>query len=349
MENVISRPSSRKKRALVARLGGLGDVIIASSIFEGLKNKGFSVDFLCVEEMAEVVEHDPNLSNVLTLKKTPEGTESVIAFFKTQALVYDEVFHLSETIERMLLFRNNCLQFYWPDEARRAFANRSYLELVHEFASVPPPYQPGFWATDAETMQAKSYIENWGGGRVIAIQALGSNFDKLFPFMDVVATKLLTIPDVRIMVLANGRRSHEVAFCEAMHRHIESEHGKTDRVRFALNKPLRWALTFARQADVLIGPDTGMMWSVAANRHVGKVLLLSHASPENITKHWVRTATLHADQTKVSCWPCHKLHDDQSTCRIDPVTKAASCISNIHPAAVVKAALIALKEKHDGE
>lgn len=340
---------TRAKRALVARFGGLGDVLISTSIFHGLKKKGFEVDFLCVPEMAEVVEHDPHLSHIIPLKKVPEGTDSIIEFFKSQALVYDEVYHLSETIERMLLFRKNCLQFYWPDSARRAFANHNYLELTHQFADVPPPYEPGFFATDAERAQTRSYIENWGGGRIIAIQALGSNFDKLFPFMDVVAAKLLTIPDVRIMVLGNGRRGHEVAFCEAMHKHIENEIGKTDRVRFALNKPLRWALSFAQQAEVLIGPDTGMMWGCAMWKRTAKVVLLSHASPENITKHWVRTTTLHADPSKVSCWPCHKLHDDTSTCRIDPVTKAASCISNIHPAAVVKAALNALKEKHDGE
>ena len=35
----------------------------------------------------------------------------------------------------------------------------------------------------------------------------------------------------------------------------------------------------------MIGPDTGLMWGVAMEA-MPKIMLLSHASPENITKHW---------------------------------------------------------------
>lgn len=345
MDDIIGSPTSRKEKwALVARFGGLGDVLIASSILPGLKARGLKVAFLCVKEMAEVLEHDPHIDRLISIDKLPEKTASIVDFFKAMSLVYDEVYHLSETIERMLLFRRDTLQFYWPDKARRAFADRNYLELVHEFADVPPPYRPAFYPTQQEADQAKAYVENWGGGRVIAIQAMGSNFDKIYPFMDVVIGKLMTIPDVRIMVLANGRREHEVKFCESIDRHVTDQVGRTDRLRFALNKGLRWAMCFARQANVLLGPDTGMMWSVASATHVRKVVLLSHASPRNITDHWQSTTTLHADQAAVSCWPCHKLHDDMSTCRIDASTKSAACISNLTPRSVVGAVLSSLKE-----
>jgi hypothetical protein len=80
--------------------------------------------------------------------------------------------------------------------------------------------------------------------------------------------------------------------------------------------------------DLMIGPDTGVMWAVAMEK-VPKIMLLSHASEENITKHWINTITLHADQSAVPCWPCHRLHDTLDTCKANKENTGAACISNI--------------------
>jgi hypothetical protein len=56
---------------------------------------------------------------------------------------------------------------------------------------------------------------------------------------------------------------------------------------------------------------------------------VSHASAENITKHWVNTVTLHADPDRVPCWPCHRLHNDPSTCKSNKEDNGAACISDI--------------------
>jgi len=69
-----------------------------------------------------------------------------------------------------------------------------------------------------------------------------------------------------------------------------------------------------------------------------KVVLLSHGSAENITKHWVKTIALHADQKVIPCSPCHQLHNEAKTCwaeqercglKHDEALKGAACISNI--------------------
>jgi hypothetical protein len=70
------------------------------------------------------------------------------------------------------------------------------------------------------------------------------------------------------------------------------------------------------------------MWSVAMEA-MPKIMLLSHASPENITKHWVNTTTLHAAPAVVDCWPCHQLHDSPATCRKAEGFEAAACIADI--------------------
>jgi hypothetical protein len=79
--------------------------------------------------------------------------------------------------------------------------------------------------------------------------------------------------------------------------------------------------------DVVVTPDTGVWWAVAFEQNA-KVLLLSHGSVENVAKHAVNTTVLHADPHRVPCWPCHKLHDDHTTCVSNSDNTGAACISD---------------------
>jgi ADP-heptose:LPS heptosyltransferase len=96
-------------------------------------------------------------------------------------------------------------------------------------------------------------------------------------------------------------------------------------------------LTQVQHCDLVIGPDTGAMWAVAME-NIPKIVLLSHASPENITKHWRNTKTLHASQERVPCWPCHQLHDEERTCKLNDEKTAAACMSDISAQAILSAA-----------
>jgi ADP-heptose:LPS heptosyltransferase len=100
---------------------------------------------------------------------------------------------------------------------------------------------------------------------------------------------------------------------------------------------VRRTLAFAQACDLVIGPDTGIMWGVAFEA-VPKIMLLSHASPENITKHWINTITLTANQGRVPCWPCHQLHDDHSTCTPNADNSGAACMTDISVEAIIGAA-----------
>ena len=76
----------------------------------------------------------------------------------------------------------------------------------------------------------------------------------------------------------------------------------------------------------------------AAFEDIPKVIMLSHASEENITKGWLNTITLHADPERVDCWPCHRLHSDPSTCRKakDKDVNAAACMADISVETIVQ-------------
>ena len=97
---------------------------------------------------------------------------------------------------------------------------------------------------------------------------------------------------------------------------------------------IRETLALAQVADVVIGPETGVINAVAFEQN-RKVVLLSHSSVENLTKHWVNTVSV--KPVDVACYPCHRLHFDRSFCPQDEETGAAVCQRSIHPAVVFEA------------
>jgi hypothetical protein len=88
----------------------------------------------------------------------------------------------------------------------------------------------------------------------------------------------------------------------------------------------------ALRADVVIGPETGVLNAVAFEGNF-KVCMLSHSSKENLTKHWLRTATIEPDAS-VKCYPCHRLHYSRQYCHEEELSGAALCSASIDPADV---------------
>ena len=100
--------------------------------------------------------------------------------------------------------------------------------------------------------------------------------------------------------------------------------------------PIRRTLAQAQNCDLVVSVDTGVAWAVAMLA-MPKVIMVSHASPLNITHGWVNTETLHADQVRVPCAPCHRLHDSFATCNKAPGLEAAACMADIQAEDVVRA------------
>ena len=92
-------------------------------------------------------------------------------------------------------------------------------------------------------------------------------------------------------------------------------------------------LALAQAMDCVVGPETGVLNAVGFEP-MGKVVLLSHSSPENLTKHWVNT---HVMQPFTDCHPCHRLHHDRTFCREHEISGAAQCAWDIPPYSVFTA------------
>lgn len=336
-------PLSNKKWAAVFRSGGIGDSLIASSAVAML-SKQYHVEVLCDAPWGCMWENDPHVAKLTEL---PEGTlpKDQIAWnewMRKRCKEYERFVNLSHTCEAALAFQVIQSCFDWPAKVRRDWCNKNYLEHAHDVAGVEHDFTigPRFYPTEDEVNDAWR-VKRTVGPRVIGIPISGSRLDKTWPWLPQLCAKVLR--ELRIPIILFGGNGKDVEMSDRVGETVELQNGNRDGLHCCISKDtpelkVKWSvrrnLAQIMTCDMVISPDTGLAWGVAM-QEMPKIVLLSHASPTNITKHWVNTTTLHADQERVPCWPCHLLHADLSTCVKAEKVDASACISDIHDSVVM--------------
>lgn len=358
-QNVLpwQRHPGGKKRALVIRYGAYGDHIMTASVLPGLRAQGYHVTYQTTERGAETIRHDPHIDEVMIQDSDQVPNAELGPYWKQLAERYDRIINLSESVEGTVLQMPGRAGHKFPDLARRKlFGTVNYLELAHDIAGVPHDFAPRFWPTAAEDEAAR---QRAGNRRNVLIALAGSALHKQYPHLHIVVAWLLEQTDAMIWTSGGPKeRELEAAVAEMLLRHrgipeaglagldidamlplVGQHYG--DRFRpTAGTWSMRETMAFARCCDVVVGPETGVLNAVCIEP-VAKVVLLSHSSPENLTKHWTRTWAL---IPSVPCWPCLRMHYTWEFCPQDKATAAAACAASIRPEAVFRAVREALAE-----
>lgn len=323
----------------IMRMGGIGDNLIAASVLRPLKRLGYQTEMI-TSDTAKVVYHNNPYIDKLTIKTdadVPKG-DAWHPWYMSRAKEYDIFAHLSHTCEfRHALFTTQTA-FWWRPEYRRALCAGSYLETVHDIVGVAHDFGPLFFPTEEETTRAQRTKSEQIGGDYIAWVLSGSRIDKTYPYTPMVICRIIKELGLPVVMLGIGGQQFEMA--KRIETDVKRTNSTTKGLHLALSPEnadlggaqhfgVRRSLTLAQNASLVVTPDTGVAWAVAMEQ-MPKVVLHSHASVENIAKHWVNTTSLHADRTRVPCWPCHRLHNDPSTCVPNKDGgNAAACISDI--------------------
>jgi ADP-heptose:LPS heptosyltransferase len=232
--------------------------------------------------------------------------------------------------------------FWWNAEARRKVCAGSYLETAHDLVGAPYEFGPLFFSSEEEKYNAMNTKKKIGDRFILWVLS-GTRVDKIYSYATFAVARI--VRELRApVVLMGGPSDKEIFMGDVIKDFVALQNGSREGLHLAIpeksgeqNWPLRTSLSLALTADLVITPDTGTAWAVAMEQ-MPKIMLLSHASAENVTKHWVNTVTMHADQERVPCWPCHRLHDDNSTCVPNKENNGAACISDISVDKLVEAA-----------
>lgn len=321
------------KTACVVRYGGFGDSIQASNILPELKRQGYHVSFMTTPRGHDILKHDPHIDEFLIQDNDQVPNHELSDFWAAQAKRFDRFIQLSESVEGTLLAMPGRANHMWPDALRRRELGKNYLEFTADLAELPYRSDARFYAAPEEAAAASRYLvdirSDLAGPLRIGMRLperffilwclSGSSVHKFYPGQDLVMRRVLaTIPEA--VIITNGDEA-----CQVLEAGWESQ----PRVRCESGKMgIRQTLTLAQHVDCVVGPETGVLNAVAFEP-MGKVIMLSHSSPENLTKHWVNTDVLTPANT--ACYPCHRLHIGGEFCPRDQETRAAACQADIAP------------------
>ncbi|HVX57435.1 MAG TPA: FkbM family methyltransferase, partial [Candidatus Saccharimonadales bacterium] len=324
-EDKPERPTvSNKKWACVVRLGGIGDNLIASSPLRLLKRDGYMVEVITQEPQSVVFENNPYIDK-LTIKSAREIPQDNPTewqkFWWSRSCEYAKFVNLSHSVEVLMANFQQSTSFWWPAEFRRKQFGGSYLEAAHDIVGVPHDFGPLFFPTNREVEDIADFKHRHRlhDKPLIGWVISGTRVDKLYPYSGLAIARLLAEIDCNVIMMSAPTPHPDAGHAKAIMEHVKLNNSCTDglyearHVEGQHNWPIRRMLTLARFCDLVIGPDTGVMWAVAMEP-LPKIMMHSHASDDNITKHWKQTMSLHADPKKVPCWPCHLLHDKIDTC-----------------------------------
>lgn len=304
-----------EKSAAVVRYGAFGDLIQASSVLAALKDEGYHVTLYTSEGGYSVAKHDPNIDKFVVQGTDQVPNAALPDFWFHIKKKYDKFVNLSESVEGTLLAIPGRTAHGWPDSLRRKMLDVNYSEFAHGLAEVPHNLKQKFYPTELEKSWAKEQKKKIGG-TVILWSLAGSSVHKTWPYLDMVLARLmLKNPGVKIVLVGDY-------LCKM----LEMGWQKEPRVICKSGEwSIRESLAFAQVADMVIGPETGVLNAVGME-NVPKVIMLSHSSKNNLTKYWKNTISL---EPKTSCYPCHMMHYNFEFCKRDEITGCAQCQADI--------------------
>lgn len=308
------------KTCIIARFGAWGDLMQMTSVLPELKRQEYYVVLHCSPRGYPVVKNDPRIDRFVLQDPDQVPNRELTAYFVYLSSRVDKFVNLSESVEGTLLAMPGRPVSFWTKEARHAVCDVNYVELTHLLAglSYSRP-QTEFVSTREERDDCRTFLEKHGGSPNILWVLSGSAVHKTYPHLDsIIARVLLTWPQARIFTVGEE-------LCELLEAPWVNE---SRVIRMSGVMEIRPTLVLAQACDLVIGPETGVM-SAVSMMDMGKVLLLSHSTKENLSRDWVNTQSVWSKVTE--CYPCHRLIFGWDQCVQGAKSGAAQCQEDISP------------------
>ena len=322
-----------EKTVCIVRYGGFGDMIQVSSLFPLFKERGYRVCVNVTDRGYDIVRTDPHVDEILLQKTDQVPNDCLNEYWDRITKCFHHFVQLSESIEGALLVvpaRTEIARgkeilipgshkFKWSKEQLHDECNVNYMERTHDLAGLPYKFLPKFYPTKKEKTWAASTRKKIKTKNVVLWTLSGSSVHKVYPWTDAAIAKILSErEDVSFITIGDD-------LCQILEAGWEEE----PRV---ITKSGEWSirrtLAFLHECDVVVGPETGVL-NAASTLDCHKVVMLSHSSKENLSKHWKNTTSLEPELYENYCFPCHKMHYGFDTCYRDETTGGAMCAVNI--------------------
>jgi ADP-heptose:LPS heptosyltransferase/predicted SAM-dependent methyltransferase len=362
-----AKPRLQVKRAAVVRYGAYGDILQASSVFKGLKEQGYHVTVFCSPPGNEAILHDPNIDEFYYQDKDQVPNQYLDKFWDWHKQKYDLWINMCESAEGTLLSIPNRFLHRAPPRLREQLTNLNYLEVQHELAGVPHKPRVKFYPTEAEREWAKAERARMNK-KVIVWSLAGSSVHKTWPWVDnVLAALLIQHKDISVVFVGGDSAVlleqgwFKVGEDGRPERDKRGRKAQVDDRVHCLSGDwsIRESMAFVQVADIVVGPETGILNAVS-NEPMRKVVILSHSTVNNLTRDWDNTTSIYSPVThcpgrgKNEAQACHQLHYNWDHCQQartsdGELTGVAQCQYDIPAAAVYDAISEALQKLEEAQ
>lgn len=322
----------RKKTACVVRHGGIGDMLQAAYLLPQLKRDGYHVTMLSTEKGRNILSADPNVDEWFLIDdgQVPNipGRNELAAFWQVTARHFAKFVNLSESVEGTFLAVPGRTPHAWPLALRQKMLDHNYAEFAAALAEIRFVPEGRFYPTPDEMTRAQERVvemraplarplERADPVFLIMWVLAGSSPHKFSPHQDTVIKMIMGTLKRAVIVLVGDFA------CKILESGWEAE----PRVICASGElDIRATLALAQRMDLVIGPETGVMNAICYE-DIAKVVMLSHSSHENLTKHWKHAYPIAG---RSPCYPCHQLHYTAEFCP-QAENGAALCQDGVDP------------------
>jgi len=309
------------KRAIVARLGALGDSIIITPVIQRLKDLGYYIILNTGNRGKKVFQDDPRIDEFVIYDENKVNPKIEQDWEKLKKDTPHDIFiNFSESIEVNLALHPNSPMYIYPKKERVKKCNRNYYEVTNEWSKIEGcGLRPSLVFNDKQHKICKNKIKP---GRFNLLWCLsGSGNNKVYPWTDYVIGDLIkNYPDIHIITTGDEK-------CQILEDFNKTfpEHNVT---QLAGKMGIKESMLLTSYVDLVVAPDTGMLHASGCF-DTPKIGLLGHTTKENITKHFINDYSIEAD---CECSPCFRLiYDFEVQCPLDVKTGAAWCMASISP------------------
>ena len=298
-----SRKKDTRKRVCVVRYGALGDYIIMTPVLEALHKDGYHVTLNTSTYPASLAKTCPWVDNIIIQERDIIPNQLLGPYWDTWSKEYDRYINLSESLEGSLLKVEGRREFFTPQAWRIQEGNKNYYDYTLMKAGYPDiKGQNGtMHLTPEEDRWGKKFVQDLNSSFVVAWSLRGSSHHKVYPVGELVAGQFLQdYPDAKIITLGDTS-AKEMSF-------------EGERVVDMIGKLTpRESAAIIKHSQCVISPES-FAANVAGCFDVPKVIMMSHSSPEALSKYWKNCINLLPSATTAPCYPCFQLHYTKPSC-----------------------------------
>lgn len=283
-----------EKECLIIRYGALGDALWATPALRELKKQGWRIIYNCTDYSAQVLRENPNIGQFLIQVKDAIPNEQLGDYWDDLGKEFKKVINFSGSVEGSLLKLEGTDEYKWSHNKRHKECNINYMDKTMEVAGFPQikGQLPELYFSEIEEQQVQLLRAALKDKFLVVWSLDGSSFHKGYPWTPFVTGEMAkNHKDVKVITVGDYR-------CQM----IEPRNPAIIPKAGVLT--IRQAMLLTKYADLVIGPETGIL-NAASCYDTPKIVFLSHSSIENLTKYWKNCTSLKPNNCR--CQPCHRL------------------------------------------